>query len=151
MLTADALLAGVGAEREVEVPERLLPATAAGQDRRVRLRPLTVRDLRLIARAAKENEDLTGALMVRQSLAEPTLTLDQIGALPAGLLQFLLREVNSLSGITATEDEVLAALEDPLARATLTLAREYGWTPEEVGRLTLGEAMLHVAALRGRG
>jgi hypothetical protein len=150
VLTAEDLLAGAGAEREVEVPERLLPAVAEGTDRRVRLRPLTVRDLRLIARAAKENEDLTGALMVRQALVEPALTLDQIGALPAGLLEFLLREVNRLSGIAATEEEVLAALEDPLARATLTLAREYGWTPEEVGRLTLGEAMLHVAALRGR-
>ena len=152
MLTAEALLAGAGAEQEVEVPERLLPAPAAaeGADRRVRLRPLTVRDLRLIARAAKENEDLTGALMVRQALVEPALTLDQIGALPAGLLQFLLREVNRLSGIAATEEEVLAALEDPLARASLALAREFGWTPEEVGRLTLGEAMLHLAALRGR-
>lgn len=150
MLTAEDLLAGAGAEREVEVPERLLPAVAEGADRRVRLRPLTVRDLRLIARAAKENEDLTGALMVRQAMVEPALTLDQIGALPAGLLEFLLREVNRISGIAATEEEVLAALEDPLARATLTLAREYGWTPEEAGRLTLGEAMLHVAALRGR-
>jgi hypothetical protein len=149
VLTAEDLLAGAGAEREVEVPERLLPASA-GEDRRVRLRPLTVRDLRLIARASKENEDLTGALMVRQALVEPALTLEQIGGLPAGLLQFLLGEVNRISGIAATEEEVLAALEDPLAKASLTLAREYGWTPEEVGRLTLGEAMLHVAALRGR-
>ena len=148
MLTAEALLAGADAEREVEVPEHLLPTVS--EDRRVRLRPLTVRDLRLIARAAKENEDLTAALMVRQALIEPTLTLDQIGALPAGLLQFLLREVNRLSGIAATEEEVLAALEDPLAKASLTLAREFGWTPEEVGRLTLGEAILHVATLRAR-
>ena len=148
MLTAEALLAGADAEREVEVPAHLLPTVA--EDRRVRLRPLTVRDLRLIARAAKENEDLTGALMVRQALVEPSLTLEQIGALPAGLLQFLLREVNRLSGIAATEEEILAALEDPLAKASLTLAREFGWTPDEVGRLTLGEAMLHVAALRGR-
>lgn len=150
MLTADDLLAGAGAEREVEVPEGLLLKPPDGADRRVRLRPLTVRDLRLIVRAAKENEELTGALMVRQSLVAPALTLDQIGRMPAGLLDFLLREVNRISGIAATEEEVLAALDDPLARASLTLAREYGWTPEEVGRLSLGEAMLHVAALRGR-
>ncbi|MRX51174.1 hypothetical protein GI374_12085 [Paracoccus sp. S-4012] len=148
MLTAEDLLAGAGTEHLVEIPERLLPEA---DDRRVRLRPLTVRDLRLIARAARDNEDLSGALMVRQSLVEPPLSAEQIGALPAGLLQFLLREVNRISGITATEDEVLAALEDPLVRASLMLSREFGWTSEEVGRLTLGETMLHVAALRGRG
>lgn len=148
MLSAEDLLAGSGTEHEVEVPARLLPD--AEGDRTVRLKPLTVRDLRLIARAARENEDLSGALMVRQALVEPQLSIEQIGALPAGLLQFLLREVNRISGITASEDEVLSALEDPLVKASLLLSRELGWTPEEVGRLTLGETMLHVAALRGR-
>jgi hypothetical protein len=149
MLTAADLLAGVEAEAEVEIPERLLPPGTT--DRRVRLRPLTVRDLRLIARAGRENEDLTGALMVRQALVEPALTLEQVEAMPAGLLQQLLLEVNRLSGITASEDEVLAALEDPLVKASIMLSTELGWTTGEVGRLTLGEAMLHVAALRARG
>ena len=149
MLSAADLLAGVEAEAEVEIPERLLPPGTA--DRRVRLRPLTVRDLRLIGRAARENEDLTGALMVRQALVEPALSIDQVEAMPAGLLQQLLREVNRLSGITASEDEVLEALEDPLVKASIVLSTELGWTTEEVGRLTLGEAMLHVAALRARG
>jgi len=148
MLTANALMAGADVTEEVEIPERLIPR--ADDDRRVKLRPLTVRDLRLIARASKDNEDLTAALMVRQALVEPTLTLEQLGQLPAGLMQFLLREVNRLSGITASEDEILAALEDPLVRVSMLLSRELGWTPEEIGRLTLGETMLHVAALRGR-
>ncbi len=148
MLTTDALLAGAETTADVELPERLVPG--AGDDRRVRLRPLTVRDIRLIARAARENEDLTAALMVRQSLVEPVLTLEQLGQLPAGLMQFLLREVNRLSGITASEEEILAEMEDPLIKASLMLSREFGWTPEEIGRLTLGETMLHIAALRGR-
>ena len=149
MLSAQDLLAGAEVETELEIPDTLLPGDAP--DRRVRLKPLVVRDLRLIARAARENEDLTGALMVRQALVEPALSLDQLGALPVGLLQFLLREVNRISGISASEDEVLNALEDPLVKASLLLSRELGWTPDEVGRLTLGETMLHVAALRGRG
>ena len=149
MLSAQDLLTGAEVETVLEIPETLLPGDAP--DRRVRLKPLVVRDLRLIARAARENEDLTGALMVRQALVEPTLSLDQLGALPVGLLQFLLREVNRISGISASEDEVLNALEDPLVKASLLLSRELGWTPDEVGRLTLGETMLHVAALRGRG
>ena len=148
MIRAEDLIAGAAAEQEVEIPEALLPGA---EDRRVRLRPLTVRDLRLIARAVRDNDDLSGALMVRQALVDPALSLEQIGALPAGLLQFLLGEVNRISGITATEAEVVDALEDPLVQASLLLSRELGWTPEEIGRLTLGETMLHVAALRGRG
>ncbi len=148
MISAEDLIAGAATEHAVDIPEALLPDA---DDRRVVLRPLTVRDLRLIARAARDNDDLSGALMVRQALVDPALSLDQIGALPAGLLQFLLSEVNRISGITATETEVLDALEDPLVQASLLLSRELGWTPEEVGRLTLGETMLHVAALRGRG
>lgn len=146
MLSAEQLLAGATVTQEVELPERLVPQS--GEDRRVTLRPLTVRDLRLILRAARESEDLTAALMVRQALVEPSLSLEEIGAMPAGLMQYLLREVNRISGIAATEDEILAALEDPLVKASLLLSRELGWTPEEIGRLTMGEMMLHVASLR---
>jgi hypothetical protein len=148
VLSAEDLIAGAAAEHTVEIPEALLPDA---EDRRLVLRALTVRDLRLIAKAARDNDELTSALMVRQSLVNPPLSLDHLSALPAGLLQFLLQEVNRVSGITATEDEVIGALEDPLVQASLLLSRELGWTPEEIGRLTLGETMLHVAALRGRG
>ncbi|MDW4498761.1 hypothetical protein R5H30_12265 [Sulfitobacter sp. D35] len=148
MISAEDLIAGAAAEHAVEIPQALLPEA---EDRRVVLRALTVRDLRLIARAVRDNDDLSGALMVRQALIDPSLSLDQIGALPAGLLQFLLAEVNRISGITASEEDVVGALEDPLVQASLLLSRELGWTPEEVGKLTLGETMLHVAALRGRG
>ncbi len=150
MLSAEDLTVGADTVHEVEIPEELL--AAPGQDdRRVTMRPLTVRDLRLIARATRDNEDLAASLMVRQALVEPRLTTEQLGQMPAGLMQFLLRYVNRISGITATEDEILAAMEDPLVEASLLLSRELGWTPEEIGRLTVGETMLHVAALRGRG
>ena len=148
MISAEDLIAGAATEHAIDIPEVLLPGA---EDRGVVLRPLTVRDLRLIAKATRDNDDLSGALMVRQSLVEPALSLDQIGALPAGLLQFLLAEVNRISGITATEEDVVDAMEDPLVQASLLLSRELGWTPDEIGRLTLGETMLHVAALRSRG
>jgi hypothetical protein len=148
VISAEDLLVGASHEHEVEIPESLLPEA---DDRLVLLRPLTVRDLRLIAKATRDNGELSGALMVRQALVSPALSLEHLGALPAGLLQFLLAQVNKISGITASEDEVIKALEDPLVQATLLLSREMGWTPEDVGRLTIGETMLHVAALRGRG
>ena len=152
MLSVEDLLVGEEAVHDIEVPAHLLPGATSqeepARDPRVRLRPLTVRDLRLITRAARENEDITAALMVRQALVEPALSLEQLGAMPAGLMQHLLREVNRISGITASQAEIAAAMEDPLVQATLLLSRELGWTTEEVGRLTMGEAMLHVAALR---
>jgi hypothetical protein len=157
MLAAEDLMAGAGAAQTVVIPAELLPRapgdTASGSgtpetEATVTLRPLTVRDLRLITRAARDNDDLTAALMVRQALVEPAMTAEQLAAMPAGLMQFLLREVNRISGLAATEEEVIAALEDPLVRLGVMLGREYGWTPEQVGALTMGEAMLHVAALR---
>jgi hypothetical protein len=148
MLSAEELMSGPGAVETVAVPAELLPETPEGTAT-VALRPLTVRDLRLITRAARGSDELTAALMVRQALVDPPMSSEQLSAMPAGLMQFLLREVNRISGLAQTEAEVLAALEDPLVQLGVLLAREYGWTPEQVGRLTMGEAMLHVAALRG--
>ena len=85
MLTAADLLAGADAVRDVEVPADLLgglPAPPA--DRRVRLKPLTVNDLRLVARAARDNDELTAALMVQRSLVEPALTVRDVSRMPVG-------------------------------------------------------------------
>lgn len=140
-------MAGDGEVHAVAVPEELLPGVP-GAEPVVSLRPLTVRDLRLITRAARDNDDLAAALMVRQALVEPAMTAEQLSAMPAGLMQFLLHEVNRISGLGQSEDDVVAALEDPLVQLGVLLGREYGWSPEQVGKLTMGEALLHVAALR---
>jgi hypothetical protein len=150
MLAAEDLMTGPGAVEIVAVPEMLLPGTPQGPAT-VSMRPLTVRDLRLITKAAKDNDELTAALMVRQALVEPAMTAEQLAAMPAGLMQFLLREVNRISGLAETEGEVFAALEDPLVQLGLLLGRSYGWTPDQVGQLTMGEALLHAAALRRGG
>ncbi len=148
-VTADMLMAGAEAVETVTLPARLVPR--GGADPTVRLRPLTVRDLRLIAKAAREGEEMAGALMVRQALVEPALSLEEIGAMPAGLLQHLLAEVNRISGLTATDAELVAAMQDPLVAASLRLSRELGWTPAEIAGLSMGEVMLHIAALRAGG
>jgi hypothetical protein len=156
MLTAEALLAGADTIVDVKIPSSLLAAAATDtprpssedDDRCVRLKPLTVNDLRLIVRAARDNDDLTAALMVHRSLVEPVLTLAQVSAMPLGLMQFLLREVNRLSGITAGEEEIALAIEDPLARASLHLSQAFGWTPQDIGRLTMGEVLTHLQFLK---
>jgi hypothetical protein len=149
MLSAVDLLAGADAFHDVEVPSALLGGPAAlAADRRVRLKPLTVNDLRLIARAARDNDELTAALMVQRSLVEPSLSLPELSRIPVGLMQFLLREVNAVSGISASEEAVARAIEDPLAQAAFRLSRAFGWTPDEIGRLTMGEVLAHLQLLK---
>ena len=154
MLTAEDLLAGRSLTFEVEVPESVLqPAngSAAGlAERSVRLRPLTVADLQLVVRAAKESDSLLGTLMVPRALVEPALSVADVTALHVGLVQYLLREVNRISGIDATSEELAEVKDAPLARAAFILAREFGWTPEEIGELTLGQVLLHLQLLDER-
>lgn len=143
MLSAEELLTGSMITCKVEIPQRLL-GEADTQDRHVKLKPLSVHDLRLINRAARENDDLTAALMVQRSLVEPELSAQQVNGLSAGLLQFLLHQVNNISGIYVSEEELSDAMQDPLAQASLQLAREFGWTPQQIGELTLGQMLMHL-------
>jgi hypothetical protein len=156
MLSPEALLAGGSVSFEVEVPEAVLRPSAeadangmpdSGERRTVRIRPLTVHDLQLISRAASENETLIGALMVQRALVEPELSVAQVTAAHIGLVQFLLHRVNEISGITVTADELAAAAQAPLAKAALVLSREFGWTPDEVAELTIGQMLLHLQML----
>ena len=153
MLTAEELLAGSALTHEVEVPGAVLhPGDGngnggGGEGRTVRLRPLTVRDLQLISRGARENDSLVAAFMVQRALVEPQMTAADVAGMHVGLLQFLLAEVNRISGMDATREQVREAAEAPLARAAFVLAREFGWTPEEVGALTLGQVLLHLQML----
>lgn len=151
MLSAEELLAGGGLTFEVNVPPEVL---SPGQDGNgshalpVRLKPLTVHDLQLIGRAAKEKETLTAALMVQKALVEPEMSVAQVSKMHAGLMQFLLREVNRISGITASPNELAAASEAPLVKAAFVLSQRFGWTPQEVNELTLGQVLLHLQMLK---
>jgi hypothetical protein len=150
-LTADELLAGAALTFEVSVPAGLIDPNRNGLAGRLRLRPLTVRDLQLISRAARDSDSLTGALMVHTALDEPRLSLAQVNALPVGLMEFLLAEVNRISGLAVAPDAVEQAAEHPIARAAHVLAREFGWTPQQIGELTLGQILLHLQMLREEG
>ena len=149
MLSAEELLAGGALTFAVEVPAEVLhPGNGGGEGGAVQLRPLTVRDLQLVSRAARESDSLLATLMVQQALVEPAMSVAQVSTLPVGLVQFLHHHVNRLSGITATADQLHQAAEAPLAKAAFVLAREFGWTPQQVGDLTLGQVMLHLQMLR---
>ena len=150
-LGADELLAGSAATYDIEVPAALIEAGRSGLAGRVQLRPLSVRDLQLISRAARDSDSLAGALMVHAALQTPELSLPQVSALPIGLMEFLLAEVNRVSGLAVAPAALEEAAEQPIARAAHVLAREFGWTPQQIGELTLGQILLHLQMLREEG
>lgn len=151
LLTADELLAGSALSFEVEIPAALIDAASRGPAGRVRLRPLTVTDLQLVSRAARENDSLVGALMVKSALTEPKLSLAQVNAMPIGLMEFLLGQVNRVSGLAMPAGALDVAAEQPIARAAHVLARQFGWTPQQIGEMTLGQILLHLQMLRDGG
>jgi hypothetical protein len=147
MLTTEELLAGGSLVHEVEIPVDLLNANGSTNNQ-VKLRPLTVRDLQLIGKAAKDDESLSAALMIQQALVEPTLKLEQVSKLPGGLARFLVEQINGISGINTPRDALEELVQAPLARACFTLAKEFGWTPEEVSGMTIGQILLYLEMAR---
>ncbi|WP_019600790.1 hypothetical protein [Teredinibacter turnerae] len=175
MLTSEKLLAGANVCFDIAIPHAILQAgrdgafsltdldgqnltaeqqsklaldTHSDADNQVRLRPLSVADLQLINRAGKDNNTLMAALLVQKSLVEPKMTIAEVNRLPVGVLQFLANQVNEISGINASEEQLQQAAEEPLAQAAFILAKHFGWTPQQIGELTLGQVLFNLKMLR---
>jgi len=140
-LNADELLAGATVTHDVELPRDLV---AGPPGAKVKLRPLTVRDLQRVTKAAKDDDKLLSVLLLKEAMVEPPLSFEQVQALPAGLARFLVDELNRISGLKVSERGMSEAVEAPLARACFVLAREFGWSPQEVGELTVGQILLYL-------
>ena len=154
-LTVEELLLGAEATHVVEIPPDVLrPALEEGGVEQppatVVIRPLMLADVQRIQKAARDERALTSVLMVQQALVEPKVTVEQVNRMHAGLVEFLLREVNRVSGLSLRGDELQEAVQAPLARACFVLAREFGWTPEQCAALTLGQILVYLEML-GRG
>jgi len=149
--SVEELLLGGSARHTVRIPAEILkPAGDGGTPAAVVIRPLSMHDVQLIHKASLESQALTSLLMVQQALVEPKLSLDQVGQMHAGLVEFLVQEVNKVSGLSLRGADVEAAVQAPLARACFVLAREFGWTPEQCANLTVGQVLLYLEMM-GRG
>lgn len=148
-LSANELLAGGSQQHLVTIPAALLASKLEDEAQQVVMRPLTLNDVQLISKAAKDQDTLSSMLMVQSALIEPKMSVENVAKLPAGLVQFLLQEVNRISGLSLSKDELDNAIKAPLTKAVFVLAKEFGWTPSECAELTVGQVMLYLEMLAG--
>jgi len=150
-LTAEELLAGSAITHEIEIPADIIHTNGSDPSSlRVVLRPLTVRDLQRIGKAAREDEDLSAALMIQHALVEPSLKAEQVSQMSAGLARFLVERINSISGISTPRDKLGELVQAPLAKACFVLSKEFGWTPEEASGMTIGQILLYLEMSAGK-
>jgi len=143
MLTASELLAGSDHTHRIEVPTHLVGNGAEGPSV-VELRPLVLADVARLNKAAREDGELSSALMIQQAMTDPKLTVDQVLRLPAGLVEFLVGQINRVSGLSLDSDDLTELVQEPLSRAVFVLSQEFGWTPERCSDLTVGQILLYL-------
>jgi hypothetical protein len=152
-VTPEELLAGKDVTYDVDIPAALLHPTPDGRPAsetsagRIRLRPLTVKDVQLIAKAAKDDEVLTSVLMIQRAVVEPPLKQHQVADMHSGLVGFLIDRINRISGLSTTEDEVQEMVDAPIVQAFFVLAKEFHWTPQQVREMTVGQILGYLELL----
>lgn len=152
-VSPEELMSGREMTYEVSIPPALLRPTPDGRPadgaaaKMIKLRPLTVRDVQLIAKAAKDDEVLTSVLMIQRSVVEPQLKQGEIADMHSGLVGFLVDHINRISGLSTTEDEVRELADAPIVRAFFVLAKEFNWTPQQVKEMTVGQVLGYLELL----
>lgn len=109
ILTAEDLLSGTKTIIDVDLPEELLAESDSGKKNtsgRVRLQPLSIGTFNLVLRAAKNDRGLVPLLMIKESLVDPKLTLDQIKKLQLGLTEFIVTKIRTISGLNEKKKHI---------------------------------------------
>lgn len=155
LASAEELLAGADVTYDVEIPAALLspaptdvPARENALARRVKLRPLTLRDVQLIAKAARDDDVLTSVLMIQRALVEPSLKEKEIAGMRSGVVRHLVEQINRISGLAGESDAQRDLAESPFMQAAVILAKEFGWTPGEMRSLTLAQVVGYLNGLQ---
>ena len=103
-LSAEDLLAGANSSFDVSVPSNLLHPNngkAEGEEEMtVKVKPLSIGAFHLILKAARDDAGLIPLLMLKESLVEPKLSLEQVKKLHLGLVEYLIEEVKKVSGLS---------------------------------------------------
>jgi HD-GYP domain-containing protein (c-di-GMP phosphodiesterase class II) len=151
-LSAEELLAGSTLSYDLEVPEEVIhPGQLESEARpklKIKLKPLSMNSVQRILKASRDDDGLMSALMVKESVMDPVLSYDDVMKLNSGLIRFILGEVQRISGLKAIEDELIQAVQEPMAKACFILAREFGWSPQQISDLTLGQVLMYIEMIR---
>jgi hypothetical protein len=158
LLTPEELMAGGTVTYDVTIPLEVLSPDGNGDtgvdctpenpvDKQVRIKPLTVKDIQLIAKAARNDEVMTSVLMIQKAVVEPELKQGVIAKMHGGLVRYLVDRINRISGLATTEDEVEEIVDSPIVRAFFILAREFNWTPQQVKQMTVGQILGYLELL----
>jgi hypothetical protein len=106
-LTPEDLLIGASVTFDVVIPASVLhpggnqsSKAEPQQDIVVQLRPLTIGTFQLIMKAAKNDAALIPLLMIKESLVQPVMSLEQVKQLHLGLVNFLIQNIREISGLT---------------------------------------------------
>ena len=108
-------------------------------------------DLELLENQLEVNDKRIKKLEEHKDSVEPELKFEQVANLPAGLARFLVERINAISGISTPRDALEELVQAPLARACFVLAKEFGWTPEEVSAMTIGQILLYLEMTHRNG
>lgn len=151
IITPEELLVGKELTYDVDVPPSVLvpgeERARVAESKKVRLRPLTIRDVQVIAKAAQEDEVLTSVLMIQRGVVEPKLKQNEISEMPGGLVRFLVEQINRISGLSAGDAELKEMTNSPIVQAFFILAREFSWTPQQVKQMTVGQVISYLEML----
>lgn len=149
-LSADDLLQGSQVTHEIKIPPAILTLAeeAHADSATVLLRPLSMGTLTLISRAAHDDLSLIPLLTIKESLVDPTLSLEQVRSLNVGLVHYLVQQINLVSGLTADGEVNDGAATSPQTQGYVLLAKHFGWTPEQVSQLTPGQVAIYLAGVQ---
>lgn len=101
-LTPEELLAGSAVTFDVTIPPEIWrPGNInSSEELVVQLRPLTIGTFGLIMKAAKTDPGLIPLLMIKESLVQPKLSLEQVKGMHLGLVNFLIAQIRQISGLS---------------------------------------------------
>lgn len=103
-VTPEELLGGSEIIFDVAIPPEVLEHSTStantGRELVVQLRPLTIGTFGLIMKAAKSDPALIPLLMIKESLVQPSLSLEQVKNMNLGLVNFLIAQIRQISGLT---------------------------------------------------
>ena len=96
-VTVEDLLVGANTTYAVVIPPELLPQP----DREVvvQLRPVTIGAFQLIMKAARQDAGLIPLLLIKESVVQPSLSLEQVKQMHLGIVNFLIGQIRTISGL----------------------------------------------------